>query len=270
MRAGRVYHTVDRVWSPSPPPAELLLEANFGLIGRATLGLVRGSHWRLRLGPLRLLEFDSPIAVEGGYSWRITGGQLARHPGGCLRIRWLGGQIVHEVEAFAPRLPGPVYRLTQLPLHHLVTRLILLRITTAPRPGPPPSVGALAGAGLLDAGVSAIATLGLPGRWRIALLPVIWILYTTVAWAGFGRTGGQRLLGIRLLARDGSRPTPAQAVIRMLALPYRCLRGGHLCTASQTLLVKAAGTRTVSPRLRPPWRRSMFRCLPPKPPPSDD
>ena len=97
-------------------------------IQELTLGLVRGRDNSLWLGPLELLRFGLAKVTRTGVEWPIEGGLAARAPGGRLRFEAVDGRLVASVEDYQPLLPRALYVLTQLPVHHLWTRLHLLRV----------------------------------------------------------------------------------------------------------------------------------------------
>lgn len=117
----------DRVAAPVEPDRELLRVGFLPAIGRACLGLVQtpGTGSGLAVGPLVLLRFGEPRWIGDCWSWSIEGGLLARRPMGRLLLGWRRGQLVSAVVGYAPRLPVWLYRLTQLPFHHWVTRRAL-------------------------------------------------------------------------------------------------------------------------------------------------
>ncbi|MBO0683942.1 MAG: hypothetical protein J2P45_12345, partial [Candidatus Dormibacteraeota bacterium] len=126
----------DAVAAPLPPGQERLREGFFREVTRLTLGLVRGQRWCLRLGPLTLFAFAQPRPEPDGWSYPITGGLMVGRAGGSLAFSWHGGHLRQTLEGYRPRLPWPVYRRTQLPAHHAVSRLLLLRLRgRAPAPG---------------------------------------------------------------------------------------------------------------------------------------
>jgi len=104
---------------------ERLRDGFLPALSRACLGLVQARATALAVGPLVLLRFGEPRWIGDCWSWSIEGGLLARRPIGRLLLGWRGGQLVSAVVGYAPRLPVWLYRLTQLPLHHLVTRRAL-------------------------------------------------------------------------------------------------------------------------------------------------
>jgi hypothetical protein len=128
-------HQECRVGAPVEPPRERLRDAFFADVGRLTFGTIHGERWRLCLGPLTLLAFGEPAFDGWAWSWPITGGLLARRPGGTLSYGWRDGELIAAVDGYLPRLPAFLYRLTQVPVHQVVTRRFLLRLrrcTTRP------------------------------------------------------------------------------------------------------------------------------------------
>ncbi len=231
-------HLEHRVRAPVPPPPERLRDAYFADVRRLTLGLVRGERWRLRLGPLTILAFGEPTFDGAGWSWPITGGLLARRPGGSLRYAWQDGQLVSAVDGYLPRLPAPLYRLGQVPVHRWVTRRFLLGLRgRTPPPGVPAGPAQRLLAASLDVAACAAAAALLPRR-RLAAFAGVLTAYHLTCWALGGRTLGGLLTGQRLLSLDGGPPAPWQALVRLAALPLAAatLRAAH---------DEAAGTEVV-------------------------
>jgi len=108
-------------------------------VSALTFGLVRMRGTSMVLGPLEILRFGRPKVTRSGVSWPVEGGLAARAGGGKWSITASGGRLVASLEGYRPRIPVPLYRLTQLPIHHLVMRLHLLRAEpgSACRPDPP-------------------------------------------------------------------------------------------------------------------------------------
>ena len=202
----------DSVLAPLEPDRARLRDRFFADARRWSLGLVGGRAWRLTVGPMTVLQFGVPEPDATGWSWPIEGGLLARAPGGRLRIAWSAGELVARVEGYRPLLPEPLYRLLQVPVHHLTTRLFLLRLRGRdPAPGPPAPLRRRA----LATGVDTAACLLLAGlRPRRAL--AVAALYHAGFWSFGGQTPGELAAGIRLLAADGTRVTPGQALVRLL------------------------------------------------------
>jgi hypothetical protein len=203
----------DSVVAPKEPDRPALRDRFFADAGRWSLGLVRGRRWRLSIGPLDVLRFGEPQARPAGWSWPIEGGLLARAPGGTLTIEWSAGRLSAHVDGYRPLLPDFVYRLLQLPFHHLTTRLFLLRLRGAnPPPGRTPGPARRLLATAVDLGTCLLVSRGRPRR---ALL--LAAAYHVGFWSVLGQTPGELAAGIRLTALDGSRPTPAQAAVRLVA-----------------------------------------------------
>ncbi len=220
----------DTAAAPREPPAEQLRDLFWVEIRRLTLGLLRARGRRIELGPLTLLSFGPPQATPGGWCWEITGGLIARSPGGELRYSWSDGELRAIVEDYRPLLPGPLYRLVQLPLHHLITRLYLLRLRgPEPAAGPPAEPGRVRAAAAVDLGlclgVIALLQPQRPVRSALALAAA----YQATCWTLAGRTLGQRALGLRVAALDGRPVGPGQALIRLVG-------GGR---ASATVVLRA-------------------------------
>jgi RDD family len=203
----------DSVLAPQQPDRPALRDRFFADAGRWSLGLVRGRRWRLSIGPVDVLRFGEPQARPAGWSWPIEGGLLARAPGGTLTIEWSAGRLSAHVDGYRPLLPDFIYRLFQLPFHHLTTRLFLLRLRgVSPPPGRPPARKRRLLATALDIGSCLALSRGRPRR---ALL--VTAAYHVAFWGLLGQTPGELAAGIRLAALDGSKPTPAQAAVRLLA-----------------------------------------------------
>jgi RDD family len=185
-----------------------------------TLGIVHARGNSIYLGPLELLRFG-PAAVTGAaVEWPIEGGITARAPGGHFRIEAAGGRLTASVDRYRPRLPLPVYAVTQLPVHHLLTRLLLLRARgREPRPGAAATPSDRRRAAAVDAAFC-LTLAGIAGkRRRLPLLLGIAALYHVACWSTSGRTLGGLVVGQRVVAVDGSRPTVMQSAVRLLTLP---------------------------------------------------
>ncbi|MGH7763041.1 MAG: RDD family protein [Candidatus Dormibacteraceae bacterium] len=216
----------DSVDMPHPAAGRRLRESFLPGISALTLGLVHARDGALLLGPLELLRFGQPKVSGTRVEWPIEGGALARAPGGTWRLHSSGGRLVASVEGYRPSLPPAVYAVTQLPLHHLLTRLYLLRLR-----GRQPAAGATASssdrlrAAAID--VAFCATLaGLIGRRRrVRTMLGIAVAYHVTCWSLSGRTLGGMVMRQRVVAVDGSRMSPSQAMLRFLALPIAWMRG---------------------------------------------
>lgn len=120
--------TEDSITAPREPPPSLVRDRYLAEISRACLGLVGVRETALVLGPLVLLRFGSPRWIGDCWSWSIEGGLLARRNTGRLLAGWRDGRLVSAVVGYSPLLPQWLYRVTQLPFHHWVTRRALRRL----------------------------------------------------------------------------------------------------------------------------------------------
>jgi hypothetical protein len=191
-----------------------------------TFGLVhvrRNSVW---LGPFELLRFGPARVTTHAVEWPIEGGLLARAPGGRFRLKAGRGRLVSLVEGYRPRLPLPVYRLTQLPVHDLFIRLHLLRVRgTKPAPGLPAPAQDRWRAAMVDLALC-VALTGLVGKKpRARTLLGVAAAYHVTCWSISGRTLGGLVMRQRVVAVDGSRPAVGQSIVRFLALPFGWARG---------------------------------------------
>lgn len=216
----------DSVDMPRAAAGRLLRDSFLPGISALTLGLVRAGAGSLRLGPFDLLRFGPARVSRTAAEWPIEGGLLAGAPGGTWRLRWSAGRLTASVGGYRPRLPAAVYLVTQLPLHHLLSRLYLLRLRGR---DPAPGVTATSSDRLRAAAVdlALCATLaGLVGRRpRVRALLGIAVAYHVTCWSLSGRTLGGLVMRQRVVAVDGSRPSPAQALLRFIALPISWVRG---------------------------------------------
>ncbi len=204
---------------------KVLRDGFLGDIAALTLGLVRTRGNSLHLGPLELLRFGRARVARTGVDWPIEGGLAVRAPGGHFRIEALRGRLVASVDGYQPRLPRALYMLTQLPVHHLVTRLHLLRVRgRQPAPGVPAAHGKRIAAAAIDLGLCAALAAASGRRLRLRALFGIAAGYHVACWSLSGRTLGGVLMGQRVVAVDGSRPSMGQAVVRLAALPVSALR----------------------------------------------
>jgi hypothetical protein len=185
-----------------------------------TLGLIRPRGNSLRLGPIELLRFGRPSVTGTAVEWPIEGGLLVGSPGGRWRIEASADRLAASVDGYRPLLPPQVYALTQLHVHHLLTRLFLLRVR-----GHEPAAGIpVASKERLQAAVVDVAfclTLGrlFGRRRRLRLLLGIAALYHVACWSLSGQTLGGMVMRQRVVAVDGSHVSPLQAVVRLAALP---------------------------------------------------
>jgi hypothetical protein len=215
----------DSVAMPGTVTGKTLETTYWSDIRRLTLGLVDVRDNAIRIGPLELIRFGRPKVTKTSVQWPIDGGLLARSPGGRLRIELLYGRLVASVEGYQPMLPRFLYVLTQLPIHHLWTRLHLLQVRgRAPIPGRLADPSRRAAAVAIDAGVCLALTLAIPRRPRLPLLLGITAGYHVACWSLSGRTLGARIVGQRVISVDGSDVSLGQAMVRLAAIPFAALR----------------------------------------------
>ncbi|HEY4915038.1 MAG TPA: RDD family protein [Candidatus Dormibacteraeota bacterium] len=216
--------TQDSVAIARAPTGRELCDGYLHEIQDLSLGLVRGHSNALYLGPLELLRFGAATVSDSAVEWPIEGGITAREPGGTFRIEATGGRLVASVDGYRPRLPMPLYAVSQLPVHHLLTRLYLLRVRgREPAPGASAAPQDRIRAAAID--VAFCLTLaGLAGkRRRLPVVLGIAAAYHVACWSISGRTLGGLVVRQRVVAVDGSRPTAMQAMVRFLALPLAWL-----------------------------------------------
>jgi hypothetical protein len=236
MKAMPAVEVVDSVRTPVPPPPERLRDGYFEVIERLLAGLVRWTGDAFRFGPLSLIEFGRPARTAGGWSFPVTGGLLAAGPGGSLDLETRDGVTSASVHGYRPSLPRPLYRLTQLPFHHLQSRLALLSVRgRLPAPAPPATPTGRLAAGAIDA----LICLGL-ARGRPVRAAVIGAVYLLAGWSLVGLTPGGLLLHQRVVAVDGSPVTLGQALVRLVLLPASLLR-------LRAVHDEVAGTEVVRP-----------------------
>jgi hypothetical protein len=217
---------VDSVSMPKPVTGKTLRDSFASDIEALTFGLIRVRDNTLRLGPLELIRFGRPRITPTSVQWPIEGGLLARSGGGRLRIELLYGRLVESVDGYRPMLPRPIYALTQLPIHHVLTRLHLLRVRgREPQPGPPADRAGRIAAAAIDFAlcVSAAAIVG-RGRRRLPMLLGIAAGYHVACWSTSGITIGGAVMKQRVAAVDGSRLTIGQALVRLVLLPLAAVR----------------------------------------------
>jgi hypothetical protein len=185
-----------------------------------TLGLVRMHGTSLWVGPVEILRFGNPRVTKTSVEWPIAGGLLSGAPGGSYTVKSSRGKLASTLEGYRPILPRPLYFITQLPIHHLVSRLHLLRVRgRRPAPGVPATPATRLAAGAIDlalcAGLAAIS-----GRRRkLSALLGIAAGYHVACWSLGGRTLGGLVMSQRVVALDGSGPSLGQALVRLVALP---------------------------------------------------
>jgi hypothetical protein len=202
-----------------------LREDFFDDMAPLTLGLVRSRGSSLWLGQLEILRFGRGKAARSSVDMPIEGGLAAGAAGGRLRIVAAGGRMSATVEGYRPRLPMPLYALTQLPFHHFVMRLHLLRERgRLPEPGMPAAPTRRIAAGAIDVSICAAAALAAGKGRRLAALAGITAAYHVACWSSSGRTLGGMIARQRVIAVDGSRLTIGQSLVRLLSLPLAAVR----------------------------------------------
>ena len=195
-------------------------------IQKLTAGLIRVRESGLYIGPLELLRLGRAKVTRHAVEWPIEGGIVARATGGRFRIEADGGRLVASVEGYRPRLPLPLYRVTQLPIHYLLIRLHLLRVRgREPSPGVAATSQDRLRAAIVDVALCTVLTGVISKRPRLSLLLGVAAAYHVTCWSTSGRTLGGLVMRQRVVAVDGSRPTAGQSVIRLLALPFGWARG---------------------------------------------
>ena len=215
----------DSVSMPNPITGKTLRDSFPADMEALTFGLIRVKDNALRLGPLELIRFGRPRVTRTSVQWPIEGGLLARSAGGHLRTELLYGRLVESLDGYRPMLPRPIYSLTQVPIHHLLTRLHLLRVRgREPEPGPPADRSRRMAAATIDAAlcISAAAIIG--RRRRLPVLLGIAAGYHVACWSLSGVTLGGAVMKQRVVAVDGSKVTIGQAIVRLALLPLAALR----------------------------------------------
>ncbi len=216
----------DSVAMPDPWTGRSLRDGYWAGVSRLTLGLVRARDDSLWLGPLALLNFGPAEVAQNSVQWPIEGGLLARAPGGWVRIEASHDRLVASVDGYEPMLPRIVYTLTQLPVHHLWTRLNLLRLCgRTPEPGPRSDPARRLAAAAIDAGMCATLAAVIGGRnRRVPALLGIAAAYHVACWRISGRTLGGAIMKQRVVSVDGSGLSVGQAVVRLALLPIAAVR----------------------------------------------
>lgn len=205
---------------PNPVTGEALRDGYWVDIHALTLGLVRPRDNSIWFGPLELIRFGRPTIARSRVEWPIAGGVLARAPGGRLRIEASRGRLVASVLDYQPTLPPLPYAITQLPIHHLWTRLHLLRVRgRQPAPGVPATPTRRLTAAAIDVGLCISLSMAIARRRRVPVLLGIAAGYHVACWSLSGKTLGGAVMKQRVVAFDGSRLSAGQALIRLLALP---------------------------------------------------
>jgi RDD family len=213
------------VASSRPITGRELRESFFSDMAALTLGLVSRRGSSLFLGPLEIIRFGPTKTTRSSVDLPIEGGLLVGDRGGHLRIRADKRRLTAAVEGYRPRLPRPLYAVTQLPFHHLIMRQHLLRERgRLPSPGVPAAPTRRVAAAAIDIGLFALVALVAGRRRRLAALAGIAACYHVACWSISGRTVGGMITKQRVVSIDGSRVSAGQAVIRLLALPLAALR----------------------------------------------
>jgi RDD family len=213
------------VASSRPVTGRELRDSFFSDMAALTLGLVSQRGSSLFLGSLEIIRFGPAKTTKSSVDFPIEGGLLVGDSGGRLRIRADKRRLTAAVEAYRPRLPRALYAVTQLPFHHLVMRLHLLRQRgRLPAPGVPVAPTRRIAAAAIDISLFALVALVAGKRRRVAALAGIAAGYHVACWSISGRTVGGTITKQRVVSVDGSRVSAGQAVIRLLALPLAALR----------------------------------------------
>lgn len=202
-----------------------LRDAFFRDMAVLTLGLIQPRGSSLFLGPAEILRFGPAKTGRASVELPIEGGLAVGAPGGHLRIEAVKGKLTAKVQGYRPWLPRPLYVITQLPLHHTVLRLHLLRERgRLPSPGVPAAPTGRFAAAAIDAAIcGAVALIAGKGR-RLPVLAGITAGYHIACWTISGRTVGGLVARQRVVSVDGSRVSAAQSLIRLVTLPLAALR----------------------------------------------
>jgi RDD family len=215
---GRVSSS-DSVELATPMTGARLRDSYMKAVRDLTFGLAQYRDNTLVVGPVQLLRFGKPAVTRSAVDWPIDGGLLAGAPGGHWRIKVSEGRVEASLHGYRPRLPQPLYDLTHLQVHMLITRLYLLRLRgREPAPGPVAAPADRFRASTVD--IAFCLTLArLTGQRRIKRVAAIAALYHVACWSTSGRTLGGMVTRQRVVAVDGSRLVPAQAMLRFALLP---------------------------------------------------
>jgi hypothetical protein len=132
----------------------------------------------------------------------------------------LGNRVIASVDGYRPLLPLPVYVLTQLPVHRLLTRLHLLRVRgREPAAGTPATRDNRMRAAAVDAAFCLTLSRVAGRRMRVGTFLGVAAVYHVACWSLSGRTLGGLVQGQRVVAVDGSRATVTQSLLRLVVLP---------------------------------------------------
>jgi len=215
----------DSVSASHPVAGAVLRDAFMSIIPELVIGLVTTRAESLWLGPLEMIRFGPPAVSDNEVTWHIEGGLLALAPGGTLTIRSDDDAITATVDGYRPLLPPRLYAMTQLPVHHLITRLFLLKVRGRSHSAGVPAEPArrLVG-GAIDMAICAMAASLAPRRARLSLFIGLVAGYHIAAWSQGGRTAGGALTGQRVVAVDGGRVTIGQAITRFITMPMAAIR----------------------------------------------
>lgn len=217
---------MDSVSTPNPITGKALRDSFPADIATLTLGLIRMRDNALRVGPFVLIRFGRPRITPTSVQWPIEGGLLTRSAGGRLRIEVLYGRLVESVDGYRPMLPRPIYALTQVPVHHLLTRLHLLRVRgRRPPAGLPADRSRRIAAGAIDAAycLSMAALIG-RSRRRWPVLLGFAAGYHVACWTLSGVSLGGAVMKQRVVSVDASKVTTGQALVRLALLPLAVAR----------------------------------------------
>jgi hypothetical protein len=202
-----------------------LRDAYAEAVRELTFGVGRFIDNAVKIGPITLLRFGPPKLTRYAVDWPIEGGLLAGSKGGSWRVQSSRGIVEATVTAYRPLLPRALYSVSHQHVHQLFTRLYLLRLR-----GPDPPPGAITQepdrfrAGTIDAALC-VAIAGFTGRRRMRRALVIAAVYHVACWSILGRTFSGVVMRQRVVAWDGSKPTPAQALFRLALTPASWLTG---------------------------------------------
>lgn len=231
---GAAVTVTDQVRAPIAPSPDALRDGYFTGTARALFGLIGFSDGRFHVGPLTLFQFGAPRFQHPAWVFSIEGGLLARRPAGELRVGWSHERLYSALEGYQPRLPRPIFRLTQFPFHREMSRIALLQIRgRLPSAGVPAEPWRRLLGGLVDAGVatSIAATCRRRSLGARAALGGAALLATQTVIPALtgGVTPGGWVAGTRITGVDGSRAHLAQLLLRTAALPLgvRTLRDQH-------------------------------------------
>jgi hypothetical protein len=216
----------DSVESPHAPGGLVLSESFPAVLEPLTLGLIRTDAYALSLGGVELLRFGRPAVSAGAVEWPIAGGWTVGAPGGTWRLEARDGHLVARVDGYRPRLPRWLYSITQLPVHRLLSRLLLLRMAgRAPEPRPVVPRAERRLAATVDVAVCAALARLAPRRSRMLAFLGVSAAYHVACWTLSGQTLGGQLMNQRVIATDGTRPSAGQALVRFVTLPLAWLPG---------------------------------------------